>query len=148
MSFLEDINKAKSEQNSINEEIIKEIVEHFKGELASEKFESNLKNRIISNIQDNRTHTDITVHFWDYHSGCSETNFRISCCHDWTNHLSNWDSRYYKGVRLYDLRHEVTPILVRILSNKLDELGVIYSCCRTDTNNWLDYPTYTFEIKH
>lgn len=148
MSFLEDINKAKREQATINSEIISEIVEHFKKELSNERFENNLKKRIIENIKDNKHETTIEVEFWDYHEGCPVTNFSISYCRMWSNGISNWESKYYKKVRLYDLRHDVTPLLAELLSNKLDELGVAYTFSRTDTNTRLDYPCYTFTIKN
>lgn len=123
-SFLEDLKNEKAKNENKNEEVINEILNYFKAELDSEMFESALKNRLIKAIKNNKNVCDTWIEFWNYHSGCSETYFDITPCNRWTSNEGGFNSRYYKGVCLYDIHKEVTRSLLRMYMNKLSDLGL------------------------
>lgn len=120
MAFLEDLQNVKMETEKVNNDIVCEIVNYFKEEMASERFENELKSRIMGDIKNNRKETCLQVEFWEHHDGCSPTNFYVSGCERWCK------GTYYNGVRLLDVSKDVVHELLIMFTKKLSDLGLTY----------------------
>lgn len=140
-SFLDDINKAKTEHQNEKNTVINEIVCHFQKQLADPVFENKLKIEIIDSIKKNNTPI-IKVEYWKHHDGCSETHYGVRFCKAFYG--NEWHGNYYNGVDLWDIRYDVAPKLCELVEHKLNSLGLKHNkLCKT---SWLDYPEYIYEI--
>lgn len=148
-TFLDEINNAKKEQTNVNEAITNEIVNWFITRINSKEFEDGLKERIINNIKRN-TETKIFVEFWEYHSGCSPTSFRVAYS---TLDSLTWDNGYgyeswrYKGVELEYLCQNITLRIVNALRDRLHELGLQTQVEDVTSNYRFGYPSYVVHIQ-
>ena len=124
MGFIEDLQNVKTETENKNENVVMEILKHFRTQINSTKFEDRLKKRLTDSIKDNKRETRLEIEFWDYHDGCSATNFYASCCDTWE---LAYGEHYYNGVRLTDVSKEVVNHhLLPMFIDKLRELGLTY----------------------
>ena len=84
----------------------------------------------------NSGHLTLNIEFWNYHSGCSETNF--SC--GGIKFKLDYGKYDYKGIELYDIQHKVCDKLSILLCDKLEELGLtIVSKTRHDNEYRFGY---------
>ena len=123
MSLIKEL-RAKSEKvENVKEEIIKEIKAHFDKYLDGDGLENYLQKRIgASEIKARKVF--MTVEFWEYHDGCSTTNFYCGG-RVWYNpeNKHGWESHKYKGIELISINREVCNYLSNKLEKRMCELG-------------------------
>lgn len=137
MTILEQFKKASQEAGDNKESVIKEIIEYFKTNLKVEEWlERVLQNKCNKTAIDNRRYSSI-VEYWQYHSGCSPTNFYCLGVR-WVN-PENHESNTYKNVKLTgEVSKTVVNALVSMCVSELQKLEFAVSTKNIDSN--LDYP--------
>lgn len=136
MSFIQEIKEIENNRNNQEEIVINEIVDYFKEKLNSDKYKEYLKKRITDKINESKNTLELNIEFWNYHSGCSETNF--SC--GGIKFKLDYGKYDYKGIKLYDIQHKVCDKLSVLLCDKLEELGLtIVSKTRHDNEYRFGY---------
>ena len=118
MNFLDEIREL--QENKTNEVLAvrKEILEYFRNYLESDKFKEYLKKRMLSAINKLEKTITLNISFWEYRSGCSQTN--IKCCGK-IFELSNCDTSY-KGINLQAIHKEICKRLSNMVVLQLEEL--------------------------
>ena len=136
MSFIQEIKEIENERKEKENDVINEIVNYFNEKFNDVKYEEYLKKRIKEEINNSKKHLTLNIEFWNYHSGCSETNFS---CGGITFKL-DYGKYDYKGIELYDIQHKVCDKLSVLLCDKLEELGLtIVSKTRHDNEYRFGY---------
>ena len=125
MSLINELKAKSAGVESVKSEIIAEIKASFDKMLDGERFEEHLRNYIdASDIKARKTFMD--VKFWEYHDGCSTTQFRCGGV-KWYNkeNKDGYESRRYKGIELKSINREVGEYLSAKLENRMCELGFV-----------------------
>ena len=136
MSFIQEIKEIENERKEKENDVINEIVNYFNEKFNDVKYEEYLKKRIKEEINNSKKHLTLNIEFWNYHSGCSETNF--SC--GGIKFKLDYGKYDYKGIELYDIQHKVCDKLSVLLCDKLEELGLtIVSKTRHDNEYRFGY---------
>jgi len=120
MSFIEDIKNMEKERDNKEIIVIEEIVDYFNNKFNSKDYENFLKKLIGEKITENKNNLKLKVEFWEYHNGCSATNF---ACSYYTFKLEHGEYKY-KDIKLYDIQEKVGNRLSELLKNKLTDLGL------------------------
>ena len=123
MSLINELRAKSASVESVNAEVAAEIKASFDKILDSDRFEEHLSKRIdASDIKARKTF--MKVEFWEYHSGCSTTQFRCGGI-TWRNkeNEDGYESRRYKGVELKSINKEVCEYLSAKLERRMRELG-------------------------
>lgn len=143
MSFIDEIKEIENDRNSTENIVINEILEYFKEKMYNDPFKENLKEYIKKAINNGKNTCDLNVEFWEYHSGCSNTNIYVSGCGKFEIKGNNdsYDSKYnYKGIRLYDIHKRLCSTLSDSLKDRLRELDLkVVSSEREDSKYRFDY---------
>lgn len=123
MSLITELRAKSANAENVRNEVIAEIKNCFDRVLNSDKFEKHLERRIRDDEIKKRK-VFMSVDFWEYHSGCTTTNFNCGGI-VWYNpeNKNGWDSHYYKGVELRTINHEVCAYLSDRLVSRMNELG-------------------------
>lgn len=120
--------------------IVKEIVDYFNDYLTNGDFEKRIE-RWVMTCEDsiNTRSSTITVSFWRYADGCSDTYFSIGG-KKWNNPESphKYDSARYLGVCLQDIQNKVCDLLLVMTKNRLMDLGFNIKGV-IDKESWLHY---------
>ena len=128
MNLIDEL-KAKSNQaDNTKQEIIEEIKNYFDEYLNSERFEKFLKANIREDdIRARRK--NLYVEFWEYHSGCTTTNFYCGG-KQWFNPecKDGWNSHYYKNIELRTIHDKICQYLTMRLISRMSELGFTVLC--------------------
>lgn len=128
MNLAERMKSASIKEENLNQIVAQEIYNYFEDIFESGKFETELEKRLTQSKDtiNNRSYK-MNVEFWDYHSGCSSTHFRIFCF-EWNNpEGKSFESRNYKGVRLFSIHKEVCARLFQMTIDKLHKMGFVTS---------------------
>lgn len=126
MKLIEEL-RLKSESETINRNnVIAEIKKAFDCYLSSEEFENYLR-RHIGAEEVKRRNFCVAVQFWEYHDGCTTTNFNCGGF-TWYNpeNKEGYTSRKYKGVELRDINKEVCEYIANRLMARMRELEFYY----------------------
>lgn len=143
MSLINELKTKSANAESIKSEVIAEIKTYFDKYLNSDALENYLRACIgKSEIESRKVYMD--VQFWEYHDGCTTTNFRCGG-RVWYNPETKdgWNSHYYKGVELKTIDQEVGNYLCDRLVSKMNELG-FYVASKEHRKSRLGYFEVTF----
>jgi hypothetical protein len=138
MSNLINELKAKSDRAAATKaDISAEIIKIFE-KCLDKQLEDEVRGR-IGDTQIKERKVYMQVSFWEYHSGCSTTQFR---CGGFTwynpeNH-DGWESRTYKNFTLKDIHEPICKHLDNYLERKMHDLG-FYTVERTHRISRLGY---------
>lgn len=136
MSFIQEIKEIENKRKEKENDVINEIVNYFNEKFNDVKYEEYLKEKIKNEINNSKKQLKLKIEFWDYQSGCSATNFS---CGGITFKL-DYGKYDYKGIKLYNIQHEVCDKLSILLCNKLEELDLtIVSKTRHDNEYRFNY---------
>lgn len=139
MNLVNELKMKSNKAEDVKQAVINEIKSYFDNYLEND-LENYLK-RIIGEKEIKERKVFMMVSFWEYHSGCTTTNFRCGGC-VWFNPINQegWDSKNYKGIDLYTIDKEICNYLSNKLEQKMQELGFsVISKERKDS--WLNYYT-------
>lgn len=123
MSLINELKAKSASVENTKTAIVAEIKASFDKILNSERFEEHLKKYIdASDIKQRKTFMD--VEFWEYHDGCSTTQFKCGGVY-WYNkeNKDGYESHRYKGVELRSINKEVGEYLSAQLEKRMGELG-------------------------
>jgi len=122
MTFIEEIRQMKEEMMDKKLEVKEEIHDYFYHILYSERFTTNLKERFARAYRDGKNEVTLYVEWWPGASGCSQTNFSITCCGEWYPNRDETIVYSYKGVELSPIAEDVVYDLKEMLLSRLYEL--------------------------
>lgn len=136
MSIIDNLTNEATKINASEDEVVNEIIEFFRNKLNDESYEARLQEFFYEeNIKARRK--ELTVEFWDYNSGCSDTHFYVTGIR-WNNPVATgWESRRYKNICLRDIQRKVGPKLLTMFKNKLEEFG--FTVHSYSNESWLQY---------
>lgn len=123
MNLINELRAKSASVESTKAEIVAEIKAYFDKFLDGERFEEHLKKYIdASDIKQRKTFMD--VEFWEYHDGCSTTQFRCGGVR-WYNkeNKDGYESHRYKGIELISINKEVCEYLSAKLEKRMCNLG-------------------------
>lgn len=147
MTLAEKMNQVSMGVENIQEQIENEIVSTLTRIFTSGDFEKELERRLMySKEAQAKREYPIEVAFWEYHEGCTPTNFRIWCFY-WNNPENAYgcESHYYKGVRLSKIQKRVG---VRLLERTIEELNRLgFKTSVFDSESWMNYYDKTITIR-
>ena len=136
MNLAEKFNKKSEEVENRVEEVTNEIVLYFKNIFETGQFEDVLERNLTKENKIDRRKI-LFVEFWDYSSGCSDTNFRVGF-HTWKNPEGRgYNSRRYKGLDLYNIQKDVGKKLLNLTEYYLKDMG--FKVTVEDNESWLHY---------
>lgn len=138
MSLINELRIKSNNSDNKKQEVIAEIKEYFDNYLNSDKLEKFLRANIKeSDIKERKKF--MMVKFWEYHSGCSTTNFYCGG-ETWYNpdNKEGWESHYYKGIELKTIHNEICEYLTQRLISKMKDLEFIL-LSQEDKRGRLDY---------
>ena len=123
MSLVDELKEKSNELYNIKQEIIEEIKEYFDAYLNSNRFEEFLRGKIRDD-EIRKREILLSINFWEYHSGCPDTYFACGGKR-WYNpeNQHNYESIFYRGIRLYDIQKEICNYLEKRLMQKMIDLG-------------------------
>ena len=144
MAFIDELRNKSDMYETVEKEVINEIIDEFREYFDSGKFEAYLK-RWIDATAIKKRECVLLVNFWNYSSGCSDTCFRCGG-KVWKNpEGTGWNSHNYKGISLYDINREVCQVLFSILCSKVERMGfTIQNINNNET--WLGYYSRVIKI--
>ena len=62
----------------------------------------------------------LSINFWEYHSGCPDTYFSCGGKRWYNPEIQyNYESIFYRGIRLYDIQKEICNYLEKRLMKKM-----------------------------
>jgi hypothetical protein len=135
MNLAEKFNKKSEEIENRVDEITNEIVLYFKNIFETGEFENVLERNLTKEDKIKRRKI-LFVEFWNYSSGCSDTNFRVGF-HTWKNPEGNgFKSRRYKGLELYDIQKDVGKKLLNLTEYYLKDMG--FKITIENDESWLN----------
>ena len=144
MAFIDELRNKSDMHETVEKEVINEIINEFREYFDSGKFEAYLK-RWIDATAIKKRECVLLVNFWNYSSGCSDTCFRCGG-KVWKNpEGTGWNSHNYKGISLYDINTEVRQVLFSILCFKFERMGVTIKNIEND-EGWLGYYSRVIRI--
>lgn len=129
MNFAETLREKTDEINATKAEVVDEIVDKFNNYLNNGDFENYLK-KIMTKSDLEKGYKTLYSEFWQYHSGCSGTNFTIVGFKFRNREVSEYslEANYYKGIELKSIQKEVIDNCLNHLYAKLEEMGFKYKC--------------------
>ena len=144
MAFIDELRNKSDMHETVEKEVVNEIINEFLEYFNSEKFEAYLKKWIdVTAIK--KRECVLLVNFWNYSSGCSDTCFRCGG-KEWKNpEGTGWNSHNYKGISLYDINREVCQVLFSILCSKVERMGFTIKNIEND-EGWLGYYSRVIRI--
>lgn len=119
MKLIDEIRNEQKQHDDDTQIVKNEILDKFKNYFESEIFKEFLKQKCKSAINDNKNTTDLKVEFWEYHSGCSPTNFSAAG-YCWK---LGYERRDYKGITLRNIQNEVCEEIYNALKDTLQHMG-------------------------
>ena len=144
MAFIDELRNKSDMYETIEKEVINEIIDEFREYFDSGKFEAYLK-RWIDATAITKRECVLLVNFWNYSSGCSDTCFRCGG-KVWKNpEGTGWNSHNYKGISLYDINREVCQVLFSILCSKVERMGFTIKNINNN-ETWLGYYSRVIKI--
>lgn len=144
MAFIDELRNKSDMYETVEKEVINEIIDEFREYFDSGKFEAYLK-RCIDATAIKKRECVLLVNFWNYSSGCSDTCFRCGG-KVWKNpEGTGWNSHNYKGISLYDINREVCQVLFSILCSKVERMGFTIKNIEND-EGWLGYYSRVIRI--
>ena len=144
MTFIDELRNKSDMHETVEKEVVNEIINEFRKYFDSGKFESYLK-RWIDATAIQKREAVLLVNFWNYSSGCSDTYFRCGG-KEWKNpEGKGWNSQNYKGVYLHDIHREVCQVLLAILRSKVESMGFTIKNIEND-ETWLKYYSRVIRI--
>ena len=144
MAFIDELRNKSDMYETVEKEVINEIIDEFREYFNSGKFEAYLK-RWIDATAIKKRECVLLVNFWNYSSGCSDTCFRCGG-KVWKNpEGTGWNSHNYKGISLYDINREVCQVLFAILYSKVERMGFTIKKIEND-ETWLGYYSRVIKI--
>lgn len=144
MTFIDELRNKSNMHETVEKEVVNEIINEFRKYFDSGKFESYLK-RWIDATAIKKREAVLLVNFWNYSSGCSDTYFRCGG-KEWKNpEGKGWNSQNYKGVYLHDIHREVCQVLLAILRSKVESMGFTIKNIEND-ETWLKYYSRVIRI--
>ena len=144
MAFIDELRNKSDMYETVEKEVINEIIDEFREYFDSGKFEAYLK-RWIDVTAIKKRECVLLVNFWKYSSGCSDTCFRCGG-KVWKNpEGTGWNSHNYKGIILYDINREVCQVLFSILCSKVERMGFTIKNIEND-EGWLGYYSRVIRI--
>ena len=123
MSLVNELKEKSNELYNIKQEIIEEIKEYFDAYLNSNRFEEFLRGKIRDD-EIRKREILLSINFCEYHFGCPDTYFACGgkrWCNPENQH--NYESIFYRGIRLYDIQKEICNYLEKRLMQKMIDLG-------------------------
>ena len=123
MSLVDELKEKSNELYNIKQEIIEEIKEYFDAYLNSNRFEEFLRGKIRDD-EIRKREILLSINFWEYHFGRLDTYFACGgkrWCNPENQH--NYESIFYRGIRLYDIQKEICNYLEERLMQKMIDLG-------------------------
>lgn len=105
MNFAETLREKTDEINATKAEVVDEIVDKFNNYLNNGDFENYLK-KIMTKSDLEKGYKTLYSEFWQYHSGCSGTNFTIVGFKFRNREVSEYslEANYYKGIELKSIQ--------------------------------------------
>ena len=144
MAFIDELRNKSDMHETVEKEVINEIIDEFREYFDSGKFEAHLKTWIDATAIKKRECV-LLVNFWNYSSGCSNTCFRCGG-KVWENpEGTGWNSQNYKGIYLHDIHREVCQVLFSILCSKVERMGFTIKSIEND-ETWLGYYSRVIRI--
>ena len=144
MAFIDELRNKSDMYETVEKEVINEIIDEFREYFDAGKFEAYLK-RWIDATAIKKREAVLLVNFWNYSSGCSDTCFRCGG-KVWKNpEGTGWNSHNYKGISLYDINREVCQVLFSILCSKVERMGFTIKNIEND-EGWLGYYSRVIRI--
>ena len=144
MAFIDELRNKSDMHETIEKEVINEIIDEFHEYFDSGKFEAYLKTWIDATAIKKRECV-LLVNFWNYSSGCSNTCFRCGG-KVWENpEGTGWNSQNYKGIYLHDIHREVCQVLFSILCSKVERMGFTIKNIGNN-ESWLGYYSRVIRI--
>ena len=138
MNLITELREKSAKAEITKSEVIAEIKAAFDRYLNSDELENYLRCKIgKTEIKERKVF--MIVEFWEYHSGCSTTQFRCGG-YTWYNpeNEEGWESHTYKGVELRTIDKEVCNYLSSRLVSRMNELG-FYLISKEDQNSRFGY---------
>lgn len=123
MNLVDELKEKSNKTYNIKQEVVEEIKGYFDEYLDSNRFENFLREK-IGDDEIRKRETFLSINFWEYHSGCSDTYFACGG-QRWNNpeNQYNYASFFYRGIRLYDIQNEICNYLEKRLMKKMIDLG-------------------------
>ena len=144
MAFIDELRNKSDMHETIEKEVINEIIDEFHEYFDSGKFEAYLKTWIDATAIKKRECV-LLINFWNYSSGCSNTCFRCGG-KVWENpEGTGWNSQNYKGIYLHDIHREVCQVLFSILCSKVERMGFTIKNIGNN-ESWLGYYSRVIKI--
>ena len=144
MAFIDELRNKSDMHETIEKEVINEIIDEFHEYFDSGKFEAYLKTWIDATAIKKRECV-LLINFWNYSSGCSNTCFRCGG-KVWENpEGTGWNSQNYKGIYLHDIHREVCQVLFSILCSKVERMGFTIKNIGNN-ESWLGYYSRVIRI--
>ena len=119
MKLIDEIRNEQKQHDDDTKIVKNEILDKFKNYYESENFKEFLKQKCKNTINDNKNTTDLKVEFWEYHTGCSQTNFSAAG-YCWK--LSH-ERKDYKGITLRNIQNELCEDIYNTLKDTLQHMG-------------------------
>ena len=138
MNLINELRAKSANAENAKNEVIAEIKNYFDRYLNSDKLEDYLR-RSISASEIEARKTFVFVEFWEYHEGCTTTNFTCAGMR-WYNpeNTHGWGSHYYKGIELRTIDKEICDYLSERLVTRMNELG-FYLVSKEDQKSRFGY---------
>lgn len=143
MSLVESLREKSKLFESTRQEVVEEIKAYFDDYFNSNEFEKYVESISKNHIKD-RT-IPIKIEFWEYHMGCSDTNFYCCGC-KWCNPQNQYSikSWKYKDVWLRDVQFDVCEYLTGLTLSQMQKLGFEYKGADGITNKMGYYETWLY----
>ena len=126
MSLINELKEKSNKVYDIRQEVIEEIKKYFDEYLDSDRFEEFLREK-IGNDEIRKREILLSINFWEYHSGCPDTHFACGGKRWYIpENQYNYESIFYRGIRLYDIQKEICNYLEKRLIQKMRDLGFSY----------------------
>ena len=123
MSLVDELKEKSNILYNIKQEIIEELKEYFDAYLNSNRFEEFLRGKIRDD-EIRKREILLSINFLEYHFGCPDTYFACGgkrWCNPENQH--NYESIFYRGIRLYDIQKEICNYLEKRLMQRMIDLG-------------------------
>lgn len=144
MNLINELREKSANAENKKNEVIAEIKTCFDKYLNSEQLENHIK-RIIGPREINERKVFLMIEFWEYHSGCTTTNFNCAGAvwHNPENRegIQSWE---YKGVELRTIDKEIGKYLSQRLINRMNELGFYVISQEYKPNRFNYYETHFY----
>lgn len=127
MSIVDELRAESNKLTASAEEVKKEIIEYFRQYIRSKEFEDYIRR----NADKQNKKFSVSVEWWEYIAGCSETHWRVGNKKWKLNDDEDYDKRYnkkYKGVDMSKISDELGADIYYMIEDEMKAMGFTWLC--------------------